>query len=419
MDHDITRPLNFEPNPDKPGSDGGPDSNPVSEANPAPVPMPGSPERQILYRCTCGHQLKLDTSIGGFCPNCDQTVSPKMLKHDLAMTMTINPGKMPAGAVASSQADEKSFDRVLTGPLGETRQDTGPFSDEDPKLLIGKSYGHFELVEPLGRGGMGQVYRGLDKSLQRYVAVKVLRSGIGSSNMSSSSDREVDSLLQEAVAQARVTHPNIVTIYYVGKQEGDPFLAMELVNGNPLSKLISAGQLTFSHITPIALQVANALKFSYELDIIHGDIKPSNILVQANGMTKLSDFGMARRASDKSDGRLGGTPNYIAPELLTGAKPSIQSDMYALGVTLYEMTFGRLPVTLSGTTIASGSIRMKRPKSCFQLPGRKITRNRGGICWSGCWPGFRVIVLPTMMNSSRPWSRSGPDPELMLARSRE
>jgi uncharacterized RDD family membrane protein YckC len=104
-------------------------------------------------------------------------------------------------------------------------------------------------------------------------------------------------------------------------------------------------------VARIALDIANALKFSYDLDIIHGDIKPSNVLIARNGGAKLSDFGMARSASDDSDETIGGTPNYLAPGLLQGEKPSIESDIYALGVTLFEMTFGRLPIRLEGGTI--------------------------------------------------------------------
>ena len=107
----------------------------------------------------------------------------------------------------------------------------------------------------------------------------------------------------------------------------------------------------FGEISQIAAEICEALKFSYELDIIHGDIKPSNVLLQYNGTAKLSDFGMARRVSGETDNSIGGTPNYIAPELLRGEKPSIQSDVYALGVTLYEMSFGELPVTLTGRSI--------------------------------------------------------------------
>lgn len=300
--------------------------------------QPLNNESTVLYRCSCGAELKLSADVGGKCPACAKTVSPKALHHELAMTMTIQ-----------TEIDPTDSQGLAKIKLAQTKHDSAQI--DDPNSLIGKMFGHFEIVTPIGSGGMGQVYRALDNSLQRFVAVKVLRSGIGSTSVSTSSENEVDMLLQEAVSQARVTHPNIVTIYYVGKQDGDPFLAMELIMGNPLSNLIAAGRLSFAHIGPIAIQIVGALEFSYELDIIHGDIKPSNILVQTNGLTKISDFGMARRASDDESGRLGGTPNYIAPELLTGLKPTIQSDMYALGVTFYEMTFGRLPVVLKGTTI--------------------------------------------------------------------
>lgn len=297
--------------------------------------LPSSADESIvLYLCCCGTELQLSSEVGGTCPHCQKQVSPKALHHELAMTMTIHGVDPDTGHPVIDLGQTRSYSEVV-----------------DPDQLIGKTFGHFEIVDPLGRGGMGQVYRALDKSLQRYVAVKVLRSGIGSTKTTRSSDSEIDSLLQEAVSQARVTHPNIVTIYYVGKQDGDPFLAMELITGNPLSNLIATGNLTFPHIAPIALQISRALNFSYELDIIHGDIKPSNVLVQTNGLTKLSDFGMASRASAEEAGQLGGTPNYIAPELLRGEKPTRQSDMYALGVTFYEMTFGKLPVVLSGHTV--------------------------------------------------------------------
>ena len=316
-------------------------------------PLNVQKETKVLYRCSCGAELSLNPKTGGVCDVCKSVVSPKVLSHDLAMTMTIQSGIDPA-------------QRHRKIDLSATKPDAG--AQDDPDVLIGQTFGHFEIVDSLGAGGMGQVYRALDKSLQRYVAVKVLRSGIGSTQMTTSHESEIDALLQEAVSQARVTHPNIVTIYYVGKQDGSPFLAMELVSGNALSKLIEDGSLSFAHIIPIALQLARALQFSYQLDIIHGDIKPSNILVQANGLTKLSDFGMARRASDKDDKRIGGTPNYIAPDLLNGEPPSVQSDMYAVGVTLYEMTFGRLPVQLTGTTIAEWNHSHENRNIYFPTP---------------------------------------------------
>lgn len=281
----------------------------------------------VAYRCSCGEEFSVAVDQGGCCPRCDKEVTSKVLqREELSMTRTI---------------------RSLAGNrLAQTRADDGrPLVDEKEK--IGMSMGHFEIIEPLGRGGQGHVYRALDKSLHRYVAVKVLQR-VAFEEVAAG---EVDRLLQEAVAQARVTHPNIVTIYYVGKEQGEPFLAMELVSGMTISERLAEGDLDFGEIVRIALQLTQALQFSFELDVIHGDIKPSNVLLQDNGTIKLSDFGMARRASLKETGAIGGTPNYLAPEVLDGESPSIFSDMYAVGVMFYEMTFGRLPVELSGRSV--------------------------------------------------------------------
>ncbi len=310
---------------------------------------------RVLYQCSCGHQMELVEDVGGQCPECSQVVSSKLLNHDLAMTMTL--GTLPTGPACSG-----------TLYYGESQLETDPV--EVAKIeasMAGKELGHFRIIDPLGRGGMGQVFRALDTSLRRYVAVKVLRSGLAGSQ-GNSSDHEIDLLLQEAVSQARVTHPNIVTIYYVGKHEEDPFLAMELIIGKTVSELVADGPLVYSQLHSIAAQMTSALKFSHELDIIHGDIKPSNIMVQQNGIAKLSDFGMARRASDTEKRSVGGTPNYLAPELLVGESPSIQSDMYALGVTLFEMTFERLPVSVSGRTVEEWLDCHKQSDVVFPVP---------------------------------------------------
>ena len=305
------------------------------------------PERTVLYHCTCGEQLVLVASVGGECSKCNRKVSPRLLNQDLGMTISL---------------DEENFELEQTLSVGFEQDHTTPQPStvaSDPESLNGEMFGHFKLVTPLGSGGMGQVYRAFDTSLQRYVAVKLLRSGIGAGLDDTgdgtvsprSPDQEVEKLLQEAVSQARVTHPNIVTIYYVGKQNGNPFLAMELVNGDPLSDRVTS-EMPFDELAPIALEIVDALKYSFDLDIIHGDIKPSNVLVTKGGMAKLSDFGMARSASQEGDRSVGGTPNYLAPELLHGALPSVQSDIYALGVTFFEMTFGKLPRVLTGSAIA-------------------------------------------------------------------
>ncbi len=300
----------------------------------------------VLYHCICGDQLVLDPSLGGTCSGCNRAVSTKLLEQGLATTLTLKDQSFHLDQTLPRR--KSAAEKILP------RQELDAGQSTDPEVLIGEMFGHFQIVSLLGSGGMGQVYRAFDTSLQRYVAVKLLRSGIRDSMTTSktkSSDHEIDKLLQEAISQARVNHPNIVTIYYVGKENGNPFLAMELIEGDPLSERLKIGELPFDEVARIALDIANALKFSYELDIIHGDIKPSNVLISKNGEAKLSDFGMARRRSDNSQENIGGTPNYIAPGLFEGEKPSIQSDIYALGVTFFEMTFGKLPIEMSGATI--------------------------------------------------------------------
>lgn len=289
-------------------------------------------QRTVTYRCVCGCELRLNAQVGGLCERCGKEVSPRQLAHELASTISLPMGNQPLGLLSSMRAVEVA-----------PKEDTGEES--------GRKLGHFELLHQLGRGGMGQVYRALDTSLQRYVAVKLIRRGAGRSEQDSDGRTLVDKLLHEAVAQARVNHPNVVAIYYVGRDNDEPFLAMELVSGETVEAKIRSGPLPFAEIISTAVQITDALRVAYELDIIHGDIKPSNILVQAGGTAKLSDFGMAQRVSSAEQEVFGGTPNYLAPELLAWERPSLQSDMYALGVTLFEMTFSRLPIEVKGSSI--------------------------------------------------------------------
>lgn len=320
----------------------------LSQTEPTPAHSPLSDGGgTVSYRCVCGMELVLDPRLGGRCESCGKDVSQRYLAHQLSFTVSLPRSVSDLGATTDASGLEVPGEQRAAG------------------AFAGQRLGHFELLHQLGQGGMGQVYRALDTSLQRYVAVKVLRQGSGSKD-SSHGQLQVDKLLHEAVAQARVNHPNVVAIYYVGREVGDPFLAMELVPGETVESRIRNGTLEFPELIAIAQQITDALKVSYELDIIHGDIKPSNILIQPGGLAKLSDFGMAQRVSASGTEAFGGTPNYLAPELLAGQRPSLQSDLYALGVTLYEMTFGRLPVELSGSSIRQWAESHER--SSIQFP---------------------------------------------------
>jgi uncharacterized RDD family membrane protein YckC len=247
----------------------------------------------------------------------------------------------------------------MTVSLDELSGGKSPLSHADGDAEAeapGEVLGHFRLVSQLGHGGMGTVYRALDESLQRYVALKVVRE----ENLSAADNRHVQRLLEEAIAQARLNHPNIVHIYYVGRDQGRPFFAMELVSGPTLAERLTRGPLPFPEVVAIAEQLVSALQHATEYDIVHGDLKPGNVLLVGDpaalaagsvaGTPKLADFGLARRLSEIADrpAALMGTPDYLAPEATLGAPLDTRSDLYALGVMLFEMTFGRLPFTAGG-----------------------------------------------------------------------
>ena len=278
----------------------------------------------VSYRCVCGEIVPLDEVDGGVCANCGRHYAGDVLRNAFAETV---------------QLGEEGND---------VRTPTFRARERDPR--IGTTFDHYEIIARVGEGGMGNVYRALDKSLQRYVALKVIRSG----EQSVEDTRQLQRLFQEAIAQARVNHPNVVHIYYVGQHDDAPFLAMELVDGETLADQLGNGPLPFREVVKIAVQVADALQHSVSYDILHGDIKPSNILLTREGTAKLSDFGLARRlsqAADREDG-VAGTPFYMAPEANQPDAADIRSDMYSLGVTLFEMTFGRMPYNFGGATLA-------------------------------------------------------------------
>ncbi|MCU0707127.1 MAG: protein kinase [Pirellula sp.] len=280
----------------------------------------GSPTGTV-YHCVCGQEFPVDPSSGGICPSCKRKVTAEAIRNASSATVSIH-------------------------DLNST-QEVHHFEVEPSDALTHKVFGHFRIERPLGGGGMGTVYRALDMSLQRYVAVKVIH------QRGECTDSRLKAMLREAVAQARLNHPNVVTIYYVGRQGEEPFLAMELLPGPTLAeRLQSSGPIPYGEAILYAIQVVEALKHASEFDLVHADIKPANLIMAGDGRIKLSDFGLSRvRTSEDSDRPISGTPAYVAPEIVAGLGLSIQSDMYALGVTLFELVFGRLPFELVGETV--------------------------------------------------------------------
>ncbi|MGC1274875.1 MAG: protein kinase [Planctomycetaceae bacterium] len=309
------------------------------------------PGERVRYHCVCGETAELDLQTGGRCEACGRRYSAEVAR--LAATETI---QMPFGfeEPIEPDPDTEPAEEGERTPDGRDAPTTIVSPGAEPHAEIplpsDRRLGHFRIVGRLGRGGMGDVYRALDESLERYVALKVLRPSVNGS--AAGADGPVP-LLQEARAQARVNHPGVVHIYYVSPDPQRPFLAMELVAGSTLADRLQAGSLTYCETVDVALQIARALRHAARYDVVHGDIKPGNILLAGDGAVKLGDFGLARRLSGRRDeptGAITGTPHYLPPEV-GGAEPDIRSDMYALGVMVFEMTFGRRPYTVESGTL--------------------------------------------------------------------
>lgn len=289
----------------------------------------------LAYRCVCGQTIQVDSRVGGGCDTCGRTYSGNAVNASMSVTIGM--------------------------PTDVRSHEDDPESDG----MVGRSLDHFTIIDRLGGGGMGTVYRALDESLQRYVAIKV----IGRGRVGAGDTEHVERLLQEARAQARVNHANVVHIYFVSRCEELPYLAMELVPGASLAVRLADDPLPYGEVVDIAIQVAEALRESAQFDIVHGDIKPCNILMH-NGSAKLSDFGLSQRLSlqTEDDAKVAGTPNYMAPEVCRGELADTRSDQYSFGVMLFEMTFGRLPYSFPDSTLETRFEAHQQSPVEFPLP---------------------------------------------------
>ena len=223
------------------------------------------------------------------------------------------------------------------------------------KAIPEESIAHYRIMEPIGAGGMGAVYKAYDKKLQRIVALKVLPP-----EYVSQQDRR-RRFYQEARAASALNHPHILTVYEVGEDDGKPYIAMEYVEGETLRQKIRAGTLPFKQILEISIQIAEGLGKAHDAGIIHRDLKPENLMISRDGYAKILDFGLAKLVAqreralaadsaqktllrvDTESGTLMGTVNYMAPEQLLGQRVDRRCDVFSFGVVICEMVTGIAP----------------------------------------------------------------------------
>ena len=228
-------------------------------------------------------------------------------------------------------------------------------SDEERDGMVGRSLGHYEIVEKLGAGGMGEVYLAHDGNLHRKVALKILPAFF-----TQDPDR-LRRFQQEARAASALNHPNILTIYEVGHKDAVHYIATEYVDGETLRDRLNRGPLKTAEAIEVATQIANALGAAHEAGIIHRDIKPENVMLRRDGIVKVVDFGIAKLSSrptgeseastivNTAEGVVIGTAQYMSPEQARGLPVTGRTDIFSLGTVLYEMVAGRAPFA-GGTT---------------------------------------------------------------------
>ncbi|PKL39412.1 MAG: hypothetical protein CVV41_21045 [Candidatus Riflebacteria bacterium HGW-Riflebacteria-1] len=215
----------------------------------------------------------------------------------------------------------------------------------------------YQIQQEIGSGGMGKVYKALDTSLNRIVAIKVLHDATSGNNSL------VDRFIQEGQTLATVGHRNVMGIYASGRDKvtGRPFLVMEHIEGKPLSQLKQAINKDSRQAVPVMLQLAEGIAACHDRNIIHRDLKPANIIITPNGLVKILDFGIAKtQTSLTKTGMTVGTPEYMSPEQCTGSRNiSGKSDIYSLGIIFWELIFGSVPYKADGPQNAELSIALK------------------------------------------------------------
>ena len=239
--------------------------------------------------------------------------------------------------------------------------------------MIGQTLGHYRILAKIGEGGMGVVYRARDEVLNRDVALKLLAHGaidkVGPGH-----------LLREAQTASSLSHPNICTIHQVGEKDDEFYVVMELIEGRSLSELITATGLSMESVTRYGTQIADALAHAHDRGIVHRDLKGSNVMVTPEGRVKVLDFGLATRlerdeiseltlSHTAMESKLVGTIPYMAPEVLRGQKGDYLSDVWSLGVLLYEASAGKLPFRgNTGFEVTSAILREPPPPLPSTVP---------------------------------------------------
>ncbi len=292
---------------------------------------------------------------------------------------------------------------VHIAPTAMTYVDRGPEPSYDsltrfdmaaPTLTPGQTLGHFRLVEEIGSGGMGVVYRARDTRLERDVAVKVLNA----KTLSDVSARK--RFRSEALILSRLNHPNVESVYDFHSEQGVDYLVLEYVPGTSLNERLEKGAVPENEVLALGIQLTRGLAAAHAQGIIHRDLKPGNLRVRPDSVLKILDFGLAQLFALPEDKTVttdemetlqlpfAGTPPYLSPEQVAGSEPDIRSDIYSAGVVLYEMATGSRPFAQRG--------QMLRDAIVHSLPPAPRIKNKD------ISPDLEAVILKCLEKGPKP-----------------
>ncbi|MFZ0917210.1 MAG: serine/threonine-protein kinase [Candidatus Udaeobacter sp.] len=317
----------------------------------------------------CGQEIPADAPEGG-CPGC-------LLEGGLGLRAETSVAGVDSSAVAACSAE-------ATAKAGSARtDDPGRPASPIPATtrlaeLLGE-FGDYELLEEIGRGGQGVVFRARQKSLNRTVALKVISLGQWASKA------HLKRFRREAEAAANLDHPNIVPIYEVGERDGSCYFSMKFIEGGQLDEVVRRTPMTIRKSAELIAKVARTVHYAHEHGIVHRDIKPGNVLLDAESEPHLTDFGLARLVESESTItrtlEVLGTPSYMAPEqaVANNADVSSATDVYGLGAVLYQLLTGHPPFA-GGTTFETVRLVLDTEPRQPRLLNPKTDRELSTIC---------------------------------------
>ncbi len=335
------------------------------------------------YLLSCNNSVQFEIWIHAFC-------RMKLVPEERVLDLAHSCAGLTGERLTARLNDECLGDEVLRARVEDRvrqinqSQLTAGFTNDYEKALPG----HYRLIELIGRGGMAEVFRAEDSRLGRSVAIKFLNSEFRRD------PERMRRFNQEARAVSALNHPNIIVVHDIGESEGVQFIVTEFVKGETVGRRIARGKLGIAEAVDVAIQVASALTASHEAGIVHRDMKPDNVMIRRDGVVKVLDFGLAKETIDfggngidadaatldkvmTSPGLIMGTPQYMSPEQARGADLDARTDIFSLGIILFEMVTGRPPFSGPSMVDTVAAIIGKEPRALEEFvddPPADLTR---------------------------------------------